>query len=76
MIYFLISFIATWRFMFNYKTQQIIEFEELYLDLKRKSIVQRNELRRKRDTNPTKYYSTIIAFFIKHFPGVHFDYKL
>lgn len=70
------SLITSCKYLLNYKSYTIVEFEGLYSDLKKKSVTQKKELVNKKLADPYRYYSGIIEFFSDHFPGVFFEYKL
>ena len=75
-IYFLISILVTWRYLFNYKSYSVFEFEDLYNFISKASMIQKQSLDRKKIENPHKYYLGIIEFYADHYPGVYFEYKM
>eukprot|EP00347_Sterkiella_histriomuscorum_P015628 403356311 len=74
--YFFISIVVTFRFIFNFKSYNMFEYEDLYIYLKRKSNLQAQEFTQKKLTDPMIYYNKIIMFLSETFPGVHFEYKM
>lgn len=75
-LFFTVSIACAWRYLLNYKTYTLFEFESLYADLKHKSVIQKKELLQKKIQDPYKYYSSIIEFFSNRFPGLFFEYKM
>lgn len=66
----------TFRYCFNYKSYNLIEFEDLYIFLKGKSPLQASKLVQSKAADTVGYYNKIAQFFAETFPGVYFEYKL
>ena len=75
-VLFLISLFVSYRFAFNYRSYSFFDFEALYFWLKKKSQVQVEKSKQRKEEQPSQYYNHLIRYFSETFPGVHFEYRL
>ena len=75
-LFLLLSLLSAYRFLYNYKSYHLFEFESLYPFLKKKSSLQQNELIHRKQEDKHGYYTVIIRYLAETFPGVHFEYKM
>ena len=69
-VYFVISILVTYRFLYNYKSYTVFEFEDLYAYLKKKTSIQMEKLKSKKRNDPHRYFQSIIIYLSETFPGV------
>mmetsp|Transcript_33257 Transcript_33257/g.24437 ORF Transcript_33257/g.24437 Transcript_33257/m.24437 type:complete len:82 (-) Transcript_33257:625-870(-) len=62
-LFFLVSTIVTLKWLYNEKTYNLVDFEELYVYLKKKSNLQVQELIKKKQKDPFDYYKKVLMFF-------------
>ena len=74
--YIFISVVVTFRYVFNYKSYSMFEYEDVYNYLKKKSHLQISDFRDIKAKDPYTYYNKIINYLSDTFPGVHFEYKM
>jgi hypothetical protein len=69
--------VTTYRYFFSFKSYEIYDFEDLYLDMRGRAGEHRVGLfNQKKEAEPHRYYFQIIKYLSEQFPGVHFEYKL
>ena len=71
-LYFFISGVSTYAYLFNYRKYSIFEYENLYFYIKKKSELQIKQALEKKREDPLHYYEGIIRYLTEHFPGVIF----
>lgn len=75
-LYLMISALVAFRYCFNYKSYNLIEFEEQYIFLQGKSPLQAEKLMQSKSLDAVGYYNKIAQFYAETFSGVYFEYKL
>ncbi|CDW87951.1 UNKNOWN [Stylonychia lemnae] len=76
LVYFFVSILVTFRYIMNYKSYAVFEYEDLYGYLKKKSSHQLQKLQVEKLQQPFSYYNKVINFLSESFPGVLFEYKM
>ena len=56
-LFFVISLMVSYRFIFNYKSYNIFEFEDLFFWLKKKSHLQIEKAKEKKREQPSQFYN-------------------
>ena len=74
-LYFLVSVYSTYRFFYNFRSYEIFDFEDLYVELS-VSFQTKESVRDKKFSDPYRHYFSIIQLMAEKFPGVHFEFKL
>jgi len=74
-VFFIVSVYSTYRFFYNFRKYEFLDFEDIYLQLLG-SYQNREAVKDVRSSDPYKHYFNVISLFADRFPGVHFEFKL
>ena len=74
-LFFLVSVYSTYRYFYNFRSYEFLDFEDIYLQLLG-SYQNREAVKDMRASDPYKHYFNVISLFADRFPGVHFEFKV